>query len=55
MIGATTLGMYDTVESAFDAIGQGDKTKAYKLSAEIAAVYARCREEMNRVYDRMWN
>jgi sugar (pentulose or hexulose) kinase len=55
MIGATTLGMYDTVESAFDAIGQGDKTKAYKPSAEISAVYARCREEMNRVYDRMWN
>ncbi len=55
MIGATALGMYDTVESAFGAISQGDKTKAYKPSAEISAVYARCREEMNRVYDRMWN
>lgn len=54
MIAATTLGIYENVEEAFDEIGGKDKIKVYNPSPEIETVYAKCREEMNQTYKKMW-
>ncbi len=55
MIAASALGIYDSVEHAFDAISRKDRTKEYCPSREIAEVYGKCREEMNQTYRKMWN
>lgn len=54
MVAATTLGLYDSVEAAFEEIGKSNDIKVYLPKEELTLQYERHRAQMNRLYKKIW-
>lgn len=54
MIAATTMGAYDSVEAAFEVIGQSKDVREYVPDEEMVLEYEKYRAQMNRMYKKIW-
>ena len=54
MVAAEALKAYDSVEEAFNVIGQNDQVNVYLPQEEYALQYKKGREQMNRLYKKVW-
>lgn len=54
MVAATTLGLYNSVEDAFDVIGKSNDIKVYLPQEEAILKYEKGRAQMNRLYRKIW-
>lgn len=54
MVAAEALGLYSSVEAAFDKIGKSDYVKVYLPQEENVLKYEKGRAQMNRLYKKIW-
>lgn len=54
MVAATTLGVYGSVEEAFNKIGQNDELRVYLPEEAYVLQYERGKAQMNRLYKKVW-
>lgn len=54
MVAATALGLYNSVEAAFDEIGKSNDIKVYLPQEDAILKYEKCRAQMNRMYRKIW-
>ncbi len=54
MVAATALGLYESVEKAFEEIGKSNDIKVYLPKEEIVLQYEHHRAQMNRLYKKIW-
>lgn len=54
MVAGTAMGVYSSVEEAFETIGKRDEIKAYVPNEEYATRYKKSRTQMNRLYGRIF-
>ena len=54
MVAAEALGLYSSVEAAFDEIGKSDHVKVYLPQEENVLKYEKGRAQMNRLYKKIW-
>ncbi|MBS6196043.1 MAG: hypothetical protein KH828_10745 [Clostridiales bacterium] len=54
MVAAEALGLYPSVEAAFDEIGKSNSVKVYLPQEENILKYEKGRAQMNRIYKKIW-
>jgi len=54
MVAAKTMGVYKSVEEAFNQIGQNDEVKVYLPHEEYVLEYEKYKAQMNRLYKKIW-
>lgn len=54
MVAAEALGLYPSVEAAFDEIGKSSSVKVYLPQEESILKYEKGRAQMNRLYKKIW-
>jgi len=54
MVAAEAMGVYKSVEEAFQEIGQNDKVKVYLPNEEFSLEYEKCKKQMNHLYEKIW-
>lgn len=54
MVAAEALGLYESVEAAFDEIGKSNNVKVYLPQEENILKYEKARAQMNRLYKKVW-
>lgn len=55
MVALTAMGVCQTVEEAFSAISLNDEVKVYLPDENIVLLYEKCCEQMNLLYQKVWN
>ncbi len=54
MVAAVTLGLYDTVEDAFEALDKDHEIKEYIPKDHTVRKYEACRQKMNEIYEQVY-
>ena len=54
MMAGVALGLFESVEEAFETISRQDDVKIYLPDEKKVLKYEMCRAQMNRFYRRMW-
>lgn len=55
MVAATSLGVYKSVEEAFNIIGQSSDIKVYTPNSDTVEKYKEARDKMNTLYHQVWD